>query len=57
MSDPVAMLAKSRVDWKRRAIRAELECEDLRVKLNHYGTAAATSALVAVACLLYALTK
>ncbi len=52
MSDPVV-----RQDWKRRAIRAELECEDLRVKLNHYFAAASAAAIVAVACLLYALTK
>jgi len=51
-TDPVA-----RQDWKRRAITAELECEDLRKKLDHYGTAAVTAALVAVACLLFALTR
>lgn len=52
MSDPVV-----RQDWKRRAIRAELECEDLRVKLNHYARALATATIIAVACLLFALTK
>lgn len=57
MSDPVTMVAKPRSDWKRRAIRAELECEDLRLKLNHYFAAASVAAIVAVASLLFALTR
>jgi hypothetical protein len=52
MSDPVV-----RTDWKRRAIRAEMECEDLRTKLYHYASAAAVTAIVAVATLLFALLK
>jgi hypothetical protein len=43
--------------WKKRALQAEKENADLRLKLFQYGSAAVVTAVIAVACLLFALLK
>lgn len=50
MSDPVVMVAKPRSDWKKRALRAEANA-------TLYRAAASVAAIVAVASLLFALTR
>lgn len=58
MSDPVETVKRQvRMRWKKRALQAEKENADLRLKLFQYGSAAVVTAVIAVACLLFALLK